>query len=138
MGYKFRIATAYKAEARLRIHVQGLSQKCMMMGATVSSLDKVRDAIHILGLCPGLGRISFITPKWHGNVVEADLDTDTLDDQQIDQVIEAACQNLNTSLRAVETSELMMKTIEGLPAYNNQALAVIGTCPNCQGDEDEA
>merc|ERR1712039_928387 len=35
-------------------------------------------------------------------------------------------------------SELMMKTIEGLPAVNTQTLPLIGTCPNCQGDEDEA
>merc|ERR1712039_994266 len=74
LSYRARISAAYRAEAKLRIHIQQLSFKCTNMAATVSSLDKVRDAIHILGACPGLGRITFITPTWEGAYAKATLD----------------------------------------------------------------
>merc|ERR1712217_839523 len=132
LSYRARISAAYRAEAKLRIHIQQLSFKCMNMGATVSSLDKVRDAIHVLGACPGLGRITFITPSWEGAYAKVELD---------------ACKGVNASFRAVETSELMLKTVTGLPQVNDnidlvdpfqtQGLSLIGTCPNCNGDEDE-
>lgn len=108
------------------------------MSATVSSLDKVRDAIHVLGLCPGLGRISFITPTWvAGDFVSVDIDSENLDDAGVDAQMEAACKGLNASFRAVETSELMLKTVTGLPQTNTMTKPLIGTCPNCEGDADE-
>merc|ERR1719436_1236766 len=40
--------------------------------------------------------------------------------------------------RAAETSEIMLRSIEGIPAKNTAIPALIGTCPHCEGDEDEA
>merc|ERR1712032_160657 len=91
----------------------------MSMGSTVSSLDKVRDAIHVLGACPGLGRITFITPSWEGAYAKAELDAFFDDDQTMDLKMEDACKLVNASYRAVETSELMLKTVTGLPPVND-------------------
>merc|ERR1712187_679897 len=107
----------------------------MQMGATVSSLDKVRDAIHILGLCPGIGRISFATPSWHGEFAERNFDLVTMDDASIDASMEDACKQLNVSFRAVETSEIMLKTVTGIPSTNTMSVPLVGTCPNCEGDQ---
>merc|ERR1712113_999960 len=126
-----------RAEAKLRIHIQQLSLRCNSMSATVSSLDKVRDAIHILGLCPGIGRISFVTPSWAGDFAVETVDLVNVDDQGIDAALEMACKGLNQSFRAVETSELMLKTVTGLPLVNTASVPLMGTCPNCEGDEDE-
>jgi len=147
ISFRARISTAYRAEAKLRIHIQQLSFKCQSMSATVSSLDHVRDAIHILGACPGLGRITFITPSWEGGYATVSIDPSTYDDQTIDLELERVCKAENASWRAVETSELMLKTVTGLPQVNTnidqanpgntQGLSLLGTCPNCNGDEDE-
>jgi len=108
------------------------------MDATVSSLDKVRDAIHVMALCPGLGRIQFITPSWEqNNFADVTIDSINNDDKGVDMQLEAACKGLNSSFRAVETSELMMKTVMGLPQTNTFSKPLIGTCPNCEGDDDE-
>merc|ERR1712217_362512 len=137
ISYRARISAAYRAEAKLRIHIQQLSFKCQSMSATVSSLDHVRDAIHILGACPGLGRITFITPSWEGAFAFVKVDALTQDDQTMDLEMEDACKDVNASYRAVETSELMLKTVTGLPQVNSNigqltdGLSLIGTCPNC-------
>merc|ERR1712039_411523 len=95
LSYRARISAAYRAEAKLRIHIQQLSFKCTNMAATVSSLDKVRDAIHILGACPGLGRITFITPSWEGAYATVVLDAVLEDDQAMDLKMEDACKTVN-------------------------------------------
>merc|ERR1719291_518655 len=66
----------------------------------------------------------------------------------MDLAMEGGCKAVNSSYRAVETSELMLKTVTGLPQVNENidaaapsntnGLSLIGTCPNCNGDEDEA
>merc|ERR1712217_848676 len=91
LSYRARISAAYRAEAKLRIHIQQLTFKCQNMAATVSSLDHVRDAIHVLGACPGLGRITFITPSWEGKYAIVSIDAITQDDQTMDLKMEQAC-----------------------------------------------
>jgi hypothetical protein len=126
------------------------------MDATVSSLDKVRDAIHIIGACPGLGTIEFKVPTWTGVWKEAVFDTEAKTDDMIDAEMNELCasntfsdaslmetspttiQPLPKKYRAAETSEIMLKAIDGLPQTNTAGVPLMGTCPNCQGDPDEA
>merc|ERR1712039_422461 len=87
------------------------------------------------------------TPTWEGAYAKVTVDAVTEDDQAMDLKMEDACKKVNASFRAVETSELMLKTVTGLPQVNTNVdvvdpsqtagLSLIGTCPNCNGDEDE-
>lgn len=136
--YKLRYQSVYVTISKLTNHIAGLARQCQAMDATVSSLDKVRDAIHVIGLCPGLGRISFVTPSWDGvSFKEGTIDTMNMDDATIDAELHAMCKTLNSSFRAVETSELMLKTVSGLPSTNTMTVPLMGPCPNCEGDDDE-
>merc|ERR1712107_379212 len=68
---------------------------------------------------------------------EAIVDVVSLSDEDIDRHLDGLCKAKNSTHRAVETSELMLKTVTNLPATNTFAVPIIGTCPNCAGDEDE-
>merc|ERR1712190_437528 len=82
-----------------------------------------------------------------GKYAIVQIDALTQDDQTMDLAMEDGCKAVNASHRAVETSELMLKTVTGLPQVNTNidqvdpsqtnGLSLIGTCPNCNGDEDE-
>jgi hypothetical protein len=158
VAYKVRIREAYQAEWKLRVHIEELTMRCKSMDATVSSLDKVRDAIHIIGACPGLGAIEFKIPTWTGFWKEAYFDTIGKTSDMIDAEMNQLCASnpfsdsdmsmmetspptiltLPKKYRAAETSEIMLKAIDGMPQTNTAGLPIIGTCPNCQGDPDEA
>merc|ERR1712217_593345 len=60
-----------------------------------------------------------------------------LSDPDIDRHMGGMCKSVNATWRAVETSELMLRTVDGLPQTNIWSVPVIGTCPNCEGDDDE-
>lgn len=151
--YKARITSAYALEVQLRAHVKMLVTRCGAMSATVSSLDKVRDAIHVLGVCPGLGRITFIIPKSTGQYRQAQFLPTQFDDATIDAAMNALCANecasslaqtgsdqrpaITTVCRAAETSELMLRSIQDAPATNGAGVPLMGTCPNCEGDSDD-
>merc|ERR1712032_139254 len=104
----------------LTTHVAALTQECRNMDATVSSLNLVRDAIHVIGVCPGLGRINFITPVWYSSVwvssiggggggmlemhIKDIVDLVGLSDPDIDRHLDGMCKSVNATWRAVETS----------------------------------
>jgi hypothetical protein len=151
-AYKLRIESALKVQVHLKQEIKLLSIKCGEMDATVSSLDKVRDAIHVMGVCPGLGRLTFVIPKFTGDLPVRSFDLVSQSDADIDKELNELCEQHGqfTSLvqegtsptdivkiiRAAETSELMLRSIEGLPTRNTAAVPLIGTCPNCAGDDD--
>jgi hypothetical protein len=152
-AYKQRIESAMKVQVHLKQEVKLLAVKCGEMDATVSSLDKVRDAIHVMGVCPGLGRLTFSIPKYTGKMPVRTWDLVHLDDATIDDAFNAMCaaaqgsslvqqstspDDIRTIWRAAETSELMLRSIENLPTRNTASVPLIGTCPNCAGDDDEA
>lgn len=166
-AYKVRLEEAYHAEFRLRTHIQSLTARCKEMDATVSSLDKVRDAIHIIGACPGLGTIEFRVPKWTGVWKKAFFDTISHPNAAIDEEMNALCnsdlvdagassenpslldsQSRRTSpggsqlpnlgrIRAAEASEITLRSIEGMPSTNTAGAPLFGTCPHCDGDPDD-
>jgi hypothetical protein len=146
MQYKARIEESMRVEVHLRAQIQILATRCMEMSATVSSLDKVRDAIHIMGVCPGLGRINFVIPKYTGHMPEARFDLVSQTDAQIDQALNQLCaqtvpvpaveNGITHLIRAAESSELILRAVEGMPSTNTGPTPLIGSCPNCDGDAD--
>jgi hypothetical protein len=145
-AYKVRIEQSIRVEVQLRAHIQVLASRCRDMSATVSSLDKVRDAIHIMGVCPGLGPITFSIPKYTGHMPEAQFDLIGQTDAQIDAALSQLCaqtvpapavnNGITHKIRAAETSELLLRAVEDLPASNTGPTPLIGLCPNCDGDVD--
>jgi len=139
--YKSRIHHAYSVEANLRAHIVALTARCNTMGATVSSLDKVRDAISVIGLCPGLGKLVFTLPEWTGTWLTDSFDTFAQTDAQIDDAMNLLCQSqavgTDLKMRAAETSEILLRSIKGMPTTNTAPVPLMGPCPNCAGDEDE-
>jgi hypothetical protein len=149
-AYMVRIQQAYNLEVEMQSHIKMLTTKCGEMGATVSSLDKVRDAIHIIGVCPGIGKLTFVIPKWTGVYVKGTFDTVDLTDAEVDEAMNQLCEanapnQSSTSVpvgirifyRSAETSELMLRSIEDLPTSNGADVPVMGTCPHCEGTLDE-
>jgi hypothetical protein len=144
---KVRLQEASNIQIRLRNQIQDLTMRCKSMDATMSSLDHVRDAIHAMGVCPGLGAIEFHVPTWTGVWKEALFDTigkpDELIDREMDQLCSSAYQQQPSpdgvvkTYRAAESSEIMQKTLDGVPDYNTAGLPLMGSCPNCEGEYDE-
>merc|ERR1719183_1365688 len=89
--YRERIQGAITLEINLRTHIAALVQRCGEMEATVSSLDKVRDAIQVMGACPGLGRINFVIPKFTGQVLVETFNTMSATDEEIDEAMNKLC-----------------------------------------------
>merc|ERR1719343_1730919 len=131
-----------KAEAKLRLHVAVLSNKCQEMDATISSLDKVRDAIHVISLCPGLEPANFAVPTWTGEYLTANFDSRAFTDAQIDMNMNALCaasqKGDGLKPRAAETAEIEMKTILNLEDTNTAGVPLMGSCPRCEGALDTA
>jgi hypothetical protein len=138
VSMKGRIKLESKAELQLRSRISILTTRCKEMEATESSLDKVRDVIHVLGACPGLGRPEFHIPKWTGRFLEAKFEPTLKTDEEIDAQMNALCKQEGTfegfPVRAAETGEIEQLTIEGMPLTNTHKEPLMGTCPGCAGD----
>jgi len=146
--FRSRVQESNHAETTLRLQIVELARRCQEMEVTVSSLDKVRQTIHVLDLCPGgPSKAEFRIPVWLGHWVVGNFDTVHKSDGQIDQELNALCAQqiqLTSSPagigggqpRAAEVSEIQQLTIDGAPAENTAQVPLIGTCPNCEGAED--
>jgi len=130
-----RLESATKAEKKLRKHIKTLSTECEQLPATVSNLNKVRDAIQALSRCPGLSRVQFSLPKWIGTFVVAPFNAKKFNDTETDAKFNKVCAAQTEGARAAETSEIEEQTVEGIPLTNTADYPLIGTCPNCEGDE---
>jgi len=133
---KTRLEEVKNAEGLLRSQITVLTEKCQAMDDTVSSLDKVRDAIHVLEVCPGMSRAEFHIPVWTGTWVKGRFSSYQSTDAEVDAALNAKCQEVAPGSRAAETSEIEQKTIEGVPPTNTASVPLMGACPNCAGDLD--
>jgi len=139
---KGRITIGHEAEKKLTEHIRMLKKECSGLSATTSALDKVRDVISVMGACPGLRRPEFHIPEWTGEWVVGDLDTRLFTDEEMDNKMHLLCKQNGATwqgmpVRAAEVSEIQMQTIEGMPVINTAPVPLIGTCPNCEGKEDD-
>jgi hypothetical protein len=133
-GLRPRLQSATEAEAELRKHIVTLTAECAELPETVSDLNKVRDAIEALHKCPDLSRVQFSIPKWIGSWVSFDLKAKEMTDEEQDTAMNAACDKAAAGAHAAETSEISMRTVEGIPETNTAEYPVMATCPNCGGD----
>merc|ERR1719343_1151094 len=140
---KGRIVLETKAEVKLRSWIKVLTTRCQEMKPTISSLDKVRDVIQIIGNCPGLARPEFHIPLWVGKWVarKSEYNMQLYTDAEIDEQMDDFCKSFGKykgfEVRAAETSEIIERTIEGIPLKNTATLPLMAKCPNCEGDTDE-
>jgi len=140
-SYRVRIESLTRAEVKLRLLIITLTKKCAAMEETEDSLDKIRDAIHVLDLCPGLySTVNFSIPRFVG-WVEIRFDATAQSDATVDGEMNQACSALQTSLmtkapRAAETSEIEGKSVQDAPNRHTD-LRVMGTGPNDEGKSDE-
>lgn len=133
-----RLESATKAETELRKHIATLSQECDQLPDTVSNLNKVRDAIQALSKCPGLSRVQFSLPKWIGTWINVPLKAKNMKDEEQDETLNNACAGKVGGARAAEVGEIEEQTVEGIPLTNTADFPLIGTCPNCEGDESNS
>jgi len=120
----------------LRKQVKILNKQCKDLGPTISDLDNVRDAIRALSECPGLSRSKFSLPKWTGEWVRITQKKKGQSDDELDKLMNEACDKAEEGTRAAEVGEIQEATVLGIPRTNTGKVPLIGTCPNCEGKDD--
>jgi len=135
-----RLEDVYNAEKKLRKQIATLTTECSSLPNTISDLDKVRDAIHVLDACPGLGAAEFNIPVWTKDWAEIRQDP-TQSDADLDAAMNQACAEKfgdgSVHVRAAEVSEIFAVAIEGMPQTNTAEEAILAACPLCAGNDDE-
>merc|ERR1719265_2195417 len=140
-----RLTDAISADRKLRERVRSLSEQCKMIPTTSTDLDKVRDAIKALSFCPGLTRVKLTIPAWVGSFITyVGAMPRRANDEAIDKAMTQRCQSyFNTSfpgnsVRPASVGEIAQQAIDGLPAKNTASTPLLGACPGCEGDADQA
>eukprot|EP00746_Dinoflagellata_sp_MGD_P163421 gnl/MRDRNA2_/MRDRNA2_91450_c0_seq1.p1 gnl/MRDRNA2_/MRDRNA2_91450_c0~~gnl/MRDRNA2_/MRDRNA2_91450_c0_seq1.p1 ORF type:complete len:718 (+),score=186.68 gnl/MRDRNA2_/MRDRNA2_91450_c0_seq1:122-2275(+) len=133
-----QLESATNAEALLRKQVKTLTNECEDLEPTISDLDKVRDAIRALSECPGLTRSKFALPKWIGEWVRIKQTKKGQSDRELDLEMDKACKKAAKGTRAAEIGEIEEATVLGIPRTNTGKVPLLGTCPNCEGDDDDS
>lgn len=137
---------ALEAYHKLREQVGKLTEQCKALPETVTDLNKVRDAIKALSLCPGLTSAKFIIPTWVGSYTVFDEPLANLSDAQYDALMTATCAKAFGNqfpaneyvLRAASVAEIEANAVLDLPTENLADTPLIGPCPGCEGDENDA
>merc|ERR1712139_737284 len=132
-----RLESAEISEKMLRKHVKKLTEQCEDLEPTISDLDKVRDAIRALSECPGLSRLKFELPVWTGEWCFFEQDAQKMSDEAQDKAMDQACNKCSEGSRAAITAEIEEQTVEQIPVKNTAPAPLIGTCPNCEGDDGD-
>lgn len=140
-----RLTDAIAAERKLRERVQSLSEQCKMIPTTSSDLNKVRDAIKALSLCPGLTRVKLTIPAWVGSFITySGAMPQKANDEAIDKAMAQRCQSYfnssfpGNSVRPASVGEIAQQAIDGLPAKNTASNPLLGACPGCEGKPDQS
>jgi predicted nuclease with TOPRIM domain len=137
-SYRTQLQDAADTEADLRGRIADIASRCETIDEVTESLDRVRDAIHILDLCPGLGRLDFTLPQFVGSWVVLDVEAD-LRDAEIDAEMYTMCRGLESGggvPRPAETAEIQQSAVDGAPESNTATVPLMGTCPGCEGTAD--
>merc|ERR1719171_679141 len=132
-----RFEHASVAHEKLVKHTASLGSQCKEVEPAISDLNKVRDAITALSLCPGLSRVEFLMPKWIGSWVTMTQDATKQRDSQQDFLMDQACSAVKEDSRAAEINEIAEQTVEGIPTKNTAPEPLLGKCPGCEGDLDK-
>jgi len=137
-----KLEDANDAYRKLAEQVRRLTTQCKALPETITDLDKVRDAIKALSLCPGLDKARLIVPKWVGMYASFDEPLEKLSDSEYDAMMMQTCQKSfgneypDKVLRAASVAEMQAHAILDLPKKNTAETPLVGPCPGCEGDED--
>jgi hypothetical protein len=137
-----KLEDATDAEAKLREQVKKLTDECALLPSTTSDLDKVRDAIKALSLCPGLSKVQFKIPTFLGSFLDFSGDASQSSDTELDAAMTSACQNTFSSttpgveIRAVTMAELVQNATHNMPLTNTADKPLLVACHGCEGDAD--
>merc|ERR1719321_2530122 len=82
-----KLEDASDAYRKLAEQVKKLTSQCEALPETITDLDKVRDAIKALSLCPGLKNARLIVPKWVGSYTLFEEDYAKLSDDEFDNMM---------------------------------------------------
>lgn len=141
-----RLEDAKDAENKLREQVKKLSDECALIPDATSDLNKVRETIKALSLCPGLGdltRANLMVPKFI-DYIDFDEDATKSPDIQIDRRMRGACQSAFRNnypgelVLPATVAELAQNSIHEMPLTNTAPKPLLGSCPQCEGDNDVA
>jgi len=138
-----KLEDALEAYHKLREQVEKLSGQCKALPETITDLDKVRDAIKALSLCPGLDKARLIVPKWTGRFVDFDEPSAKLSDDDFDAMMLQACiksfggEYPDKVIRAASVAEIAAGAVLELPTNYTGETPLIGPCPGCEGKEDD-
>lgn len=135
---KPRLERAIEADKLLRKQVKDLTKECDELPETISDLDKVRDAIRALSLCPGLYRPEFKMPRWAGKWVGFPQNAEKMSDEQQDAAMKWACNEAFEGSRAAEHAEIEERTILDMPVKLEAKEPLMGICPGCEGEDDDS
>lgn len=137
-----KLEDALDAYHKLKEQVSKLSEQCKALPETITDLDKVRDAIKALSLCPGLNKARLIVPKWIGQYAEFDVASSDMPDEEYDVMMLETCEKYfggdypDKVLRAASVAEIAAGAVLDLPLNNTAEIPLIGPCPACKGHED--
>merc|ERR1719473_589263 len=138
-----KLEDALEAYHKLKEQVRKLGEQCEALPETITDLDKVRDAIKALSLCPGLNKARLIVPKWVGQYANIDGAASEMKDDEYDVMLLETCEKYfggdypDKVLRAASVAEIAAGAVLELPLNNTAETPLIGACPSCEGHEDE-
>lgn len=137
-----RLQNALNAWHKLSERVHSLTEQCKQLPETTTDLNKVRDAIKALSLCPGLSKATLSVPQWAGAWVTLDDAISHTSDQDYDAKMVTRCTEAfkdrypDQALRAASVGEITSAAVLDLPETNTASAPLMGACPQCEGNED--
>jgi len=133
-GVKPQIEDLIPLVDELEKYIVDLHKKCIEAGELSYSLSNVKDALEIMAACPGLNMSRFSLPTFHAYTT-CKLSIMELTDDEADSKMDEACRLNFNGTRAAEDSELSIGTIVNAPSRNQNDQMLIGTCPDCDGED---
>jgi len=135
-----RLEDAKDSTTKLEEQVKKLTDESALIPKALTDLQKVRETIKALSLCPGLTRGILMVPTFI-DYIEFTEDATKTSDADIDKKMKAACQSAfkrDGEVLAASVAELAQNSIHEMPLTNTADKPLIGTCPQCEGDSDKA
>jgi len=138
-----KLEDAHDAFAKLAVQVKKLSEQVEELPETLTDLDKVRDVIKAMSLCPGLNHTNLGVPEWVGSYLDFEEPLGKHSDEEYDGLMRDACEKAfgekypDQALRAASVAEIEAHAVLELPIVNEAKTPLIGPCPACAGDDDK-
>mmetsp|Transcript_31321 Transcript_31321/g.68637 ORF Transcript_31321/g.68637 Transcript_31321/m.68637 type:complete len:479 (-) Transcript_31321:57-1493(-) len=136
---RMTLGTLEVASKKIERHYNTTKALCRTTGVVQSYVSQVRVMVGALGDIPSLRNLPQI--KFLGTATTL-VNTRTMENDAIDDDLDEACQEMHgtpgaQSVRAATVSEILERSVTGLPQQNVADRPVIGRCPSCTGARSE-